>query len=198
MSSAVVLVEGSCGAGKTTLIAVAAERARSAGVTVRVFGQRETYAPIAPSEDAHILDDELNFAILSRIVSSIEKARTGLALPSLVLIDTLHITQFVRPGFLSVDSFDRVEERLAALGSSVVFLRAERETLRERAVEGRRGTGFRRYIEQFAQGEDELTEYFVDSQRRMMQLLERCKRPALVLSAEESPDRLAERVLAAV
>ena len=65
-----LLVEGTCGAGKTTFARALARR----DPRVRVFEQRETYAPVAPHEDAGTLDSALHEEILTSIVRSIATA----------------------------------------------------------------------------------------------------------------------------
>jgi len=198
-SAPVVLVEGTCGAGKTTLIKAIEKLAEARGVATAMFSQRETYAPIAPSEDLGILDDELNRRILEGLLHSIRTRATGLGMGGLVLVDTLHITQYVRPGVLSSQSYLTLASQAQQFVSLVVVLLARPSTLRERTVEGRRGTGFARYAAKFASEDDASVEYFLGEQSQILELVRKAPRVcSLELTSESPVEELALSVLSSL
>jgi thymidylate kinase len=173
----VVIVEGTCGSGKTTLLrSFHATRERES----TLLSQRVTYEPIAAREDSGSLDDESNRRALLDAVVLIR------GIDGLVLVDTLHATHFVRVGVLSVSSFADVDSALHDLGAMVVVLRISKEAIRERAVIGRRGTGFYEYSKKFGNSEDDRAIYFAREQERLLDLLASHSRlPQIVLDGEQ-------------
>ena len=188
---AFILFEGTCGVGKTSLArAVAAELAAEDVVTLL---QDRTYGPVAPLEDAGTLDDATNAALLHGILHEIAR---HVAAHKVVLVDTLHLTQRVRPGVLGDSSFRAIDMALSELRATICFLEAPRETIFERAIVRRRGTGFLRYAQKFSRDEQGLADYFFEEQTRMKGLLHTLSRlPSVLLSAELSPEVLCDYVL---
>jgi hypothetical protein len=181
----VVIVEGVCGAGKTTLVRNASEVLPS---TTRFLTQKVTYGPIAPLEDSNTLDDQTNRRHLLDIVASI---RTALESSNLVVVDTLHITQFVRPGILSLESFLEVDEALRQLGASLAILRIGEEQIRMRAVVARQNTGFARYARKFGATEAELARHFSREQAQLIALaVGRSRLPVRLYDGEEPEELL--------
>ena len=187
--SGLVIVEGTCGSGKSTLLASAprmfAER------EVRLFTQKETYGPIVRGEDDGTLDDALDHLILSQIVERIERELRQAG--RLVLVDTLHATHMVRAGVLSARSFDAIDREVSQLRPLVVVLRVSEDSIRARTVVGRRGTDFSRYARKFGETDDELTGYFLEEQRRIIEVLERSRRRPVVLDGDAPPGAVGRR-----
>lgn len=145
--------------------------------------QRETYAPIAPAEDSGTLDASLHAQLLREITANV--AREAAEPSQVVVVDTLHGTQFVRTGTLSLASFQETDRELHALGAVIVMLCVSEACIRARTVVGRRGTGFRTYAQKFAADDDALTDHFVAEQDRMLCLLrEQSRLPLVVLDGE--------------
>ena len=189
----VLLVEGTCGAGKSTLIDAVADHARRNRYRVSIFTQRRTYAPIAPSEDAGTLTDAENLRELRAVVDEIDALAEDATTEHLILVDTLHVTQHVRPGILSARAFQRIDAALRQLGTRGIFLRADLPTLFARAVVARRGTGFLRYASKFAASERGLAEHFCAEQVRMMAQIEKASDvPWSILDSESDVHSLVE------
>lgn len=193
-SSACVLVEGVCGSGKSTLIDGIAVAMSEHGASLVVMSQKDTYGPIAPLEDAGCLDDQRNVEVLRDVVAG---ARIVLEDgPVILLIDTLHLTQAVRPGVLSAQSFHEIDASLASIGARVVFLVAKEETIRRRTIDGRRGTGFAGYAARFGATDDELVAHFAREQRTMRRIwTERSELDGVVLDADLPRDVLREQAI---
>jgi len=188
-TSGLVIVEGTCGTGKTTLL-------RAAGSTccereVRLLTQRATYAPLVSREDDRTLDDPGTHRFLREVVGEIRRELAGAN--RLVLVDTLHATHFVRVGALTVASFVDIDRELSDLHALVIVLRLGERSIRARTIVGRRGTGFSEYARKFGANEDERTTYFVREQDRLVELLHThsCLRH-VVLDADQSPETLQE------
>lgn len=162
-----VVVEGTCGAGKTTLVrALAAELDGAA-----VLGQRITYAPLVADEDAGTLDAAKHASLLDVIVDVVAEAA---AHARVVLVDTLHLTQRARLGTPDDVAFVRIHDRVEALGARTVLVRVRPETIVARTIVGRRGTGFARYATKFGADEAAVARYFVAEQERIADLVRRC------------------------
>lgn len=181
----VVILEGVCGAGKTTLCAALAGAATEAGLgEAAIVGQAVTYGPIAPHEDAGTVDDALDYKTLHDVASRLgDAARTPGR--GLVVVDSLHLTHYARLGCLSLGSFLEIDrflhERVAAL---VVLLSIDRGAIRSRAVDERRDKrpGFYQYARKFGSTDDAIADHFVEEQRQMEWLLANhvaCDRMAL-------------------
>lgn len=195
MSARVVIVEGTCGSGKATLLRAASTM--FAGHEVSVLMQKVTYAPITEREDNGTLDDESNRRALLDNVSRIREE--AVAAKRIVFVDTLHATHFVRARALTLESFTAIDRRLCDLGALVVVLRIDEEAIRARAIVGRRGTGFYEYSKKFGASEEERTSYFAREQERLIDLLATHSRvPQIVLDAREPLEALHTRFRDAV
>jgi len=193
----ILLVEGVCGAGKTTLLrALRALVDERASPPLVVLPQRFTYAPIAPAEDAGILDAELNAQILDRLVRRIAALMREHAPGTLFALDTLHITQRVRPGVLSAESFAACDRALAELGCKTLLLEIPDYVLFERTIAGRRHTGFAEYAARFGATEREIADHFSNEQRRLNEVATReSKLPCHREVATAAPRALAAAAL---
>lgn len=157
----ILLLEGTCGAGKTTL-----GKALTGEGDV-FLSQRYTYAPLVPAEDAGTLSGEENRRFLLDRLQEIRGRVAELSKESRIIIDTFHVTQRVRPGVLTTAAFREIDESLAELGCGLLFLSIPAETIHERLVEGRRDTGFATYAARLAGGEAAVSDYFVREQAEL-------------------------------
>jgi len=125
-------------------------------------------AYIAPAEDAGLLDDGLNAHILQKQVAYLKKLlETDSKKTRVIILDTLHVTQMIRPGVLSKESFRVVDLALLQLCCRIAFLWISKETLMQRTIVGRRGTGFARYASKFGKTEKEVCSHFYKEQQNM-------------------------------
>jgi len=187
-----LLVEGTCGVGKSTL-----RRALQAHRPLLHVGPRSTYAPLVPAEDAGTLDDRANAEHLERVVAELRALGAAHPATTLVLVETLHVTQRLRPGVLSPASFRAVDDALRELGCRTLLLHAPAAVLVDRVIAQRRGTGFARYASRFGTTEADVGNYFVREQARMRDLVARESRlPWRALATTDAPQTLARAALA--
>jgi hypothetical protein len=149
--SRVLVVEGVCGAGKSTLVDalvrkyVGEQPARKLRTLLHLT-QAHSYGPLAVDEDRGTLTAQKNVAHLEAVVALLEwqvRALTAERTPKFfAIVDTLHLTQCHRPGVLTWTEVAAIDRRLAALGAKLIFVEAAPSTLWERGVWGRRNEPF--------------------------------------------------------
>jgi hypothetical protein len=193
--SRVLLVEGTSGVGKSTLIdrllrRYVAERPARKLRTLLHLTQAHTYGPLAPGEDSGTLTVEQNLRHLDGVVSLLEWHVGALAAETkvkfLAIVDTLHLTQCHRPGVLTWDQVRTFDERLLRLGARLLFLHGTPATLWNRGMEPRAHEefilGYAR--PRFGANLSEIHRYFVAEQAAMRGHLSRTRLPSLLLDAE--------------
>src|SRR5579871_6163567 len=140
-----LLVEGTSGVGKSTLIDALIRRHVSAAKprkirTVVHLAQSHTYGPLALREDRGLTVDE-NLRHLERIVGTAEWLHASVQEHTrpwcFLLMDTLHLTHCVRPGVVKWKDVATYDARLAALGCKLLFLRTSPKELWERGIKPR-------------------------------------------------------------
>ena len=180
--SRVLVVEGTSGVGKSTLIdrlvrRYVADRPSRKLRTLLHLTQAHTYGPLAVDEDRQTLTVDQNLRHLNEVVSMLEWHVLSLTAETtikfLAVIDTLHLTQCHRPGVLTWEHVSALDRRLARIGARLLFLRASSQTIWERGITTRRDnefiTGYA--CPRFGNTLEEIHQYFVAEQERMRQRL---------------------------
>jgi hypothetical protein len=190
-SSRILLVEGTAGVGKTTLLStllrryVAGERPR----TVLHLTQAHTFGPLVPGDDAGTLTVEQNLAHLENIGEVLAwhiRALPHVSQPRFfALLDTLHLTHCLRPGVVSFADVQPFDRWLAQRGARLLVLRAQPQTHWTRCLVSRRGSPFLAYAQRFGQTEEAIHAHFLREQEELVRLAERSEMEHLVLDVEE-------------
>ena len=172
-----LLVEGTSGVGKSTLIDSLIRRHVSAAAVKKIrtlvhLAQSHTYGPLAPQEDRGTLTVDENRSHLERIVSAVEWMHASVQEHDrpwcFVILDTLHITHCVRPGVVRWADVAGFDERLAAVGCKLLFLEATPAAIWERGIQKRRSEQFiREYARKFGGTIEEIHQYFVREQETL-------------------------------
>jgi hypothetical protein len=193
-----LLVEGTSGVGKSTLIDALLRRhvAEAPPRKIRTLvhlAQSHTYGPLAVPEDRGTLSVAENIRHLERIVSHLEwlhaSAQEHSQPWSFVVIDTLHLTHCVRPGVVHWNDVAPFDDRLAVIGCKVLFLEASAAALWERGIQPRVNEQFiREYARKFGATHEEIHQHFVNEQETLVGLFERSSMSKLMLNNEDAPE----------
>jgi hypothetical protein len=198
-----LLVEGTSGVGKSTLIDALIRRhvATSAPRKIRSLvhlAQSHTYGPLAIPEDRGTLTVQQNQLHLERIVSLLEWLHASVqehTRPScFVVIDTLHLTHCVRPGIVTWPDVAAYDRRMAALGCKLLLLQTSDQAIWDRGIEPRKKEQFLlEYAKKFRKNHNEIHEYFVREQRSLADLFSSSAMPKLLLQNDASVESAADR-----
>ncbi|HKY04663.1 MAG TPA: hypothetical protein VJQ56_07235 [Blastocatellia bacterium] len=199
----ILLVEGVPATGKTSILnslvrryVESAERTRS----LLHLTQAHTYHPLSPDEPVErdrASASADNLAHLGRIVDLVSWMSSSVYCEGrkifLCTIDTLHITHCFRPGVLSWDEVASFDRRLAGLGCKLLFLRATRETVWERAILGRQDNRFvTHYGKRYGRSPEEIHSYYAREQERMLTLVGQTGMETKILDCERSVAELSQ------
>jgi len=190
-----LLVEGTSGVGKSTLIDALIRRHVGTASPRKIrslihLAQSHTYGPLATPEDKGTLTVEDNVRHLERIVSTMEWLHASVQEHTrpwcFVVIDALHLTHCVRPGVVKWSDVEAFDQRLAALGCRL-FLNASPSALWERGIEPRVNEQFMQYARKFGKSREVIHDYFVKEQERLAGLFARSAMPKMLVDNERDP-----------
>ena len=180
--SRVLIVEGTSGVGKSTLIdrllrRYVADRPERKLRTLLHLTQAHTYGPVAVDEDRATLTAEQNLRHLDQVVSVLEWHVSSLTAETRIkffaVVDTLHFTHCHRPGVLNWEHVSGLDHRLARIGARLLFLHGSSQTIWDRGIAPRRDeefiTGYA--CPKFGETLEEIHQYFVAEQESMRRRL---------------------------
>lgn len=199
-----LLIEGTSGVGKSTLIDALLRRHVTGSGPRKIrsvihLAQSHTYGPLAIAEDRGTLTVTENLQHLDRIVSLMEWLSSSVQQHKrpwcFVIIDTLHLTQCVRPGTVRWNDVVSVDNRLAAFGCKLVSLRASSQHLWQRGIEPRQNEQFLlNYAKKFGQTNEEIHAYFVREQEVLADLFSQSVMPKLLVPNDGPVENILEEV----
>ena len=202
MRHKILLVEGTCGTGKTTLLrgllrkyACQEDKPR----TILFITQAHTYFPIMSDDLPALPGKKEHRQHLRKIIKMLEWNLEGLQ-PSKWyalhgLIDTLHLTHAFRPGVLTWSELTYIDQYLGALGAKMIFLEAQHQTLWDRLIVGRGSDPayLNHFQRRFGDTPEAVHAYYTKEQVQMRGLLRRSAMESLIVPAEDSSvDNLAQ------
>ena len=198
-----LLVEGTSGVGKSTLIDALIRRHVSSCAPRKIrtlvhLAQSHTYGPLANGEDDGTLTVEANVKHLEGIAGMAEWLHASVQEHSrpwcFVVIDTLHLTHCVRPGRVRWGDVQSVDERLAGIGCKLLLLRVSPTSIWERGIEPRAQEQFmQEYARKFGRTDEEIHQYFVREQEELAGLFARSAMAKLCLSNENGWEEVVEQ-----
>jgi thymidylate kinase len=175
-----LLVEGTSGVGKSTLIDALIRRHVESSTPRKIrtlvhLAQSHIYGPLAAPEDRGTLTVDANLRHLERIIGTVEWLHASVQEHTrpwcFVLVDTLHLTHCVRPGVVKWNDVEPFDRRLAALGCEMLFLQGTPATIWDRGIKPRADQQFiQEYARKFGRTHEEIHQYFVREQEKLMEL----------------------------
>jgi thymidylate kinase len=193
-----LLIEGTSGVGKSTLIDALIRRHTATAPPRKIrslihLAQSHTYGPLAVREDQGTLTEDDKKRHLERIVNAVEWLSECVQEHDkpwcFVVIDALHLTHCVRPGVVKWGDVEAFDQRLAGLGCKLLFLEVEPATIWERGITPRMNDQFiLEYARKFGRSHAEIHDYFVKEQETLKSLFERSAMPKLLLKNEAGPE----------
>jgi hypothetical protein len=199
-----LLVEGTSGVGKSTLIDALIRRHVDSVKPRKIrtlvhLAQSHTYGPLAALEDKGLTVDA-NLRHLERIVGTIEWLHASVQEHTrpwcFVLVDTLHLTECVRPGVVKWNDVEPFDRRLAGIGCKLLFLQGTPATIWERGIKPRAEEQFiQEYARKFGRTHEEIHSYFVREQEILTDLFARSSMPKRLLQSDELLDNTVDEAL---
>jgi hypothetical protein len=198
MNAHLLLVEGTCGTGKSTLIKNLLARHIAEEQRPRTLihlSQAHTYFPLVARDLPDQPGKRQHREHLRHILRMLDwdyalQPRRWFTL--FALIDTLHLTHAFRPAVLSWPEMGYVDQFLAGHGARIVLLRATPETLWQRLIV-ERGTDpmfLSHYQRKFGHSPEAVHAYYVQEQEEMLRLAAKSRVASLVLPAEDAESTL--------
>jgi hypothetical protein len=191
-----VLVEGTSGVGKSTLIDALIRRHVGSSQPRKIrtlvhLAQSNTYGPLAVPEDKGTLTVDENLRHLERIVGMLEWLHASVQEHTrpwcFALVDTLHLTHCVRPGVVRWNDVEPFDRRLAVLGCKLMFLQAKPATIWKRGITPRVSEQFiQEYAKKFGKTHEEIHSYFVREQETLTDLFSRSVMPKRLLQNDDA------------
>lgn len=202
MNTHILLVEGTCGTGKSTLIKGLLTRhiaEEDRPRTLVHLSQGHTYFPLASTDLAAPPGKRACREHMRRMLRMIDlpdvpELRPARWFTLFGLIDTLHLTQAFRPGVLNWAELAYVDRFLAERGARMVFLRASSETLWKRLILERGASPEYLSVHQLKYGAspEGVHAYYIQEQAEMEAFARKSRMEVLFLDAERAAASLAE------
>ena len=201
----ILLIEGVPGIGKSTILdnllrSYVQNEARGKLRTIMSLAQTHTYGPLAVGEDQGTLTKEENLNHLNYVVTWLEwiakNSRNQRRPKSFLLIDTLHLTQCLRPGVVKWEDVISVDRRLAAIGCKLLLIDANENTILKRTIEDRADTEFIRgyALGKFGEDKSELMQYFRNERNAFREMYSASSMEKRSLTAEASIEQTTKAV----
>ncbi|TDW99830.1 P-loop NTPase family protein [Dinghuibacter silviterrae] len=194
MNTHILLVEGTSGTGKSSLIrrlldrhVLEDERPR----TLFHLSQAHTYFPLASPDLDTVPGKRACREHLRRLLRVIDISAPPLQprrwFTVFGLIDTLHLTQAFRPGILSWAELSYIDQYLSGREVRMVFLKAAPETLWQRLIVDRGAAPeyLSHYQHRYGGTAEEVHAYYVREQSEMERLASRSRLSTLILDERQ-------------
>jgi hypothetical protein len=194
MDDRILLIEGTCGTGKSTLqkgllrkYAWEQDKPR----TLLYLTQAHTYFPLMSEDLAQPPGKREHREHLRKIMNMLEWPLGALTprrwFTLYALIDTLHLTHAFRPAILSWSEMSYIDQRLASLGTRMVFLQADPDTLWDRLIaeRGKEPLYLTHFQKRFGSSPEAIHRYYIEEQEQLRALAEKSSLQTLFLQADD-------------
>jgi hypothetical protein len=193
MNAKILIVEGTSGIGKSTLIDALLRKYVSENKKIRSLlhlTQANTYGTLAIDEDNGTLTKEMNKTHLDNIYNllnwSVASLKTENKVKFFGIIDTLHLTHCVRPGVIDWSDIQEYDARLTSIECKLIFISAEPQTIWDRGITPRISEQFISvYAKKFGKDVSEIHQYFINEQVRLEDLVAKSRLDKIYIRAED-------------
>jgi hypothetical protein len=192
MNARILIVEGTSGIGKSTLIDGLLRKYLSENSKIRSLlhlTQANTYGPLAIDEDQNTLTKEMNKAHLDNIYNllfwSASSLKNERKIKFFGIIDTLHLTHCVRPGVIGWSDIRDFDAKLKNIECRLIFISAEPQTIWNRGIMPRIHDQFiTGYGKKFGKDIKEIHQYFIREQIQIEKLVSNSQLDKIHIQAE--------------
>jgi len=183
MNARILLIEGTSGIGKSTLIDALLRKYISENKKIRSL--------------LH-LTKEINKAHLVNIYNlldwSISSLKDERKVKLFGLLDTLHFTHCVRPGVIDWNDIVEYDTKLKAIECKLIFISAEPQTIWDRGIMPRINEQFiTGYATKFGKDIKEIHQYFVGEQVQLQKLVTKSCLTKIDIRAEDDFEKNVEK-----
>ena len=201
MNAKILILEGTSGIGKSTLIDALLRKYISENNKIRSFlhlTQANTYGPLAIHEDNSTLTKEMNEAHLDNIYNllnwSVSSLKDEHKVKFFGIVDTLHLTHCVRPGIIDWSDIQEYDTRLKTIECKIIFITAEPQTIWDRGIAPRINEQFITvYAKKFGRNINEIYRYFINEQVQLEKLVAKSCLDKIYISAEDNFEKNIEK-----
>jgi len=198
MNARILIVEGTSGIGKSTLIDALLREYISKNKKIRSLlhlTQANTYGPLAKEEDSNSLTKEMNITHLDNIYNLLKWTASSLKNEHKIkffgIIDTLHLTHCVRPGVIEWNDIQEYDNKLKTIECKLVFICAESQTIWDRGIQPRMNDQFiTNYAKKFGKDIGEIHKYFINEQVQLEKLVSKSCLEKIYIRAEDDPEKM--------
>jgi len=198
MNARILIVEGTSGIGKSTLIDGLLRKYISENKKIRSLlhlTQANTYGPLAIDEDNNTLTKEMNrthlgniFNLLDWLVSSLKTEHNKVKFFG--IIDTLHLTHCVRPGVVAWNDIRDYDSRFKSIECKLVFMSAQPKTIWGRGIVPRINENFiTNYGKKFGNNSNAIHQYFINEQTTLEKLVASSQLNKIYIQAEDDLEK---------
>lgn len=190
-----LILEGICGAGKTTLFRSITRSARfnhrtaptlialTEHHTQRVLEEQERNEGLTPADNTSLLDSHV--AYLELLNQRLEKMpwrennRTNMRV--CYLLERFHFTHVYHYPHMNWELVQSIDARLAQLNCRLCLLTIDESQFEDRIILGR-DDGWREYLKRYGQTNAEIVAHYTERQRLLIDLCQRSRLPTTILN----------------
>ncbi|MFC1601889.1 hypothetical protein ACFL34_06015 [Candidatus Sumerlaeota bacterium] len=194
-----LIIEGICGTGKTTLFHALLQCIRfvqksflstialSEHQTQRVLEHKEREQGLAPADNIALLDQHVTYweSIHTRLEQMPWRQDNRTNMRMLYILERFHFTHVYHYRHMNWRDVQGIDARLAQLNCKLCLLTMS-DTMMEQRIITSRDAGWRDYLKQYGETNDEIIEHYIAQQELLRRLCEQSQLDTLIIDTSES------------